>query len=138
MKMLFRVFLSLCLFLLSGYSNMYADSNRSSLHLRAAIVLDKSENAKFVTTLQNISSDASVTTTVTDDENFRFFFEEDEEEPDKIFSLKRHPEQNNYHTGFYTSAIYDISKVAKNRYRYFAHFSIFSCQRYLLFQVIRV
>ena len=137
-KLLIRFFLSLCIILLSGYSQLYAHTYQDGIRHSSIKALLKSEHAG-IGKLQNTQAlphkfSSSVT------ENLKLSVAEIEEEDDELVSFKKLLEHSNYFTAVFYALVFGclglflLKRLPAGKHAlYFSSFKL-----YLLFRVIRI
>ena len=137
-KLLIRFFLSLCIILLSGYSQLYAHTYQDGIRHSSIKALLKSEHAG-IGKLQNTQAlphkfSSSVT------ENLKLSVAEIEEEDDEFISFKKLLEHSNYFTAVFYALVFGcLGLFLSKRLSSDKHsFKFPTCKLFLLFRVIRI
>ena len=138
MRLLFRIFITLYVFLLSGYGQLdvHADNNAISL---------SSEKNKEITQshLAVLQNDNTLTflsvNSLLEKENLKFRATDNEDEEDDLNSFKLLALHNCFTSVFYGQVPgYFCGRYIKKGFTYSKLFSYFSSNKYIVFRVIRI
>ena len=137
-KLLIRFFLSLCVILLSGYSQLYAHTYEDGIRHTSIKVLLKSEHASFGKVQNNQALPHKFSSSVT--ESRKLSVAEIEEEDDEFISFKKLLEQSNYFAAVFYALVFGcLGLFLSQRLPSGKHALYFpSCKLFLLFRVIRI
>ncbi|MEH0157507.1 hypothetical protein V6R21_25600 [Limibacter armeniacum] len=139
MKTLLRIFISLCIILLSGLSQLYANTDQDRSALSEVKVLDSS----YQTNLGKVQSDIALHIKATQSgkkkaPNKGHLLDIEEEENESSHSKKNLEYNKDLHTAFYIhSGLFSYYTEKFTPYkRHFSYFPTYS--RYLKFRVLRI
>jgi len=140
MKFLVRFFISLFIFLLAGYGQVYAHTSQDTMNYAAIKSLSEPKHsvlADFIKSRDiNVKADISALSKVND----KVDASDNEDEDEKPISIKKLLDNGNYYTTVFNTQTpgYFFSNV-KKRLTNFKPFSSATSQRkYILFRVIRI
>lgn len=139
MKLLFRFFLSLTFFLLSGYNCIYASSYNDYVRYASTKTLQKSRAVGLEHIIYNQAIDARYIPHFTKSEKIKFICEDDNDNDNvEITLLKKQVADNNYFAALFNQSAEDICFYLKKRLPFCKHLAYFSSYRYIFLQVIRI
>lgn len=138
-----RLFLSLFIFLLSGYSQLYAHANQGSIHHSSTNLLKNLEQASFASAQNILALHSRSVTSERKKEPFKLKAIneiEEEEEEEVSASSKKHAETRNYFsTLFWVQTLHYFLRFGHEALAVSDQLSNFpSAKRHLLFQVFRI
>jgi hypothetical protein len=141
-KLFIRFFLLLCIFLLGGYSHLYAHTYQDRTGHSPVKILQSQEQGNFGI-LQVSQGLNTYSVRVHKEKEYRKKFvteNEGEEEVEELISSKKYSEYSKYFTsGFYALIIGYFFRCLTNYLPFCKQFSYSSPQKlYLIFQVIRI
>ena len=140
---LIRLFLSLCILLLSGYSQLYGNTNQGYIRHTATHLSDNSEQARFASTQKNLAVVLSTVSPGKPMEPFNLKATENIEEKEEqhvLISSKKISDNSNYFAAtFWAQALsyfFWCSQTILPVDQPLAYYP--SQRRHLLFQVFRI
>ena len=138
MKVLVRLFLSLCYLLGCGYGSLYATAYKPTV----PYATEQAENhTTHIHTEDNTRQHSFVQTpwSDTDDENEAIDAREEKEEEEKQFSLHKSWEMHTSLSALCSLLILDYFDLyLKKRLPFYTHFSFSSSHRYIVLRVLRL
>jgi hypothetical protein len=142
-KFLLRLFLTLCLVFLGGYSHLYAHTNQGSVHHSSTKILKSSAQASFLSTQQSLALISKPATSQTIKRPFKLKATQENEEKEEeqvLIASKKVSDSSNYFSALFwaQTLIYFLR---------FGHDTLSACasvpfipatRRHLLLQVFRI
>lgn len=138
MKQLFRTFLTLSLLLLSGYSQMYADSRQEDSSFVSYTNIDANEVNFFNNIIDNPVLTVKKVPSPQEYKSNIFYAEETEDENRGSNIFKKYSEAGHYFTGFYTQQQGCVGGHFPKWLHKDEHFQYLTTDRQILYCVFRV
>lgn len=139
-KLLIRFFLSLCILLLSGYSQLYAHTYQDCICHSSKKILLSPEHASFGAVQNNQTLLLKSASSITENENSKLVATAFECEDEESISFKKFLENSNYFTTVFHALVFGFFCLfLKKRLLSSKHSIYFSSYKwYLLFCVFRI